>query len=66
MIATAIPRTVGVYSVHKLGQGLREGIGVYEYDRYWQCEVHGAWVPSRQTGEPCEHIRLVLEAKETP
>ena len=67
MIATAIPGTVGVYSVHEAGQRLPEGIGVYHYasGNWWSCEVHKAWRPWLPgQGVPCACICLVLEGKE--
>ena len=71
MIATAIPETVGVYSVHLPRQRLPEGIGVYHYENgnWWSCEAHGPWRPwLPKGGLPCEHIQLilVLEAEVKP
>ena len=67
MIATAIPRTVGVWSVHEAGQRPVDGLMVYEYPVHWKCEdgLHRAWFKGSPL-VPCEHVQLVLEAKGRP
>ena len=66
MIATAIPGTVGVYSVHLPRQRLPEGIGVYYYasGNWWSCEAHGPWRPWLPgQGVPCAEIQMALELR---
>ena len=67
MIATAIPGTVVVYSIHEPGQRPVDGLMVYEYPVHWKCEdgLHRAWVKGSPLA-PCEHVQmaLALEAKQ--
>ena len=67
MIATAIPGTVGIYSIHEAGQRPVDGLMVYEYPVHWKCEdgLHRAWFKGSHLA-PCEHVQLVLEAKGRP
>ena len=51
----------GVWTIHDEGQRPVEGIGVYEYIKFWTCEVHrGAWLKDSKE-VPCEHIIQVLK-----
>ena len=64
MIATAIPGTVGVYSVHEAGQRPVDVLMVYEYPVHWKCEdvFHAAWFKGSPLS-PCEHVQMALELR---